>query len=982
VTDPASWNQVKELFHAALELPLPERDAFLSQACGADSALQAEVESLLVAHADAGSFAQAPIPDLTASALAPSGAETPAAGVGDSVGRWLGSYEVIDRIGAGGMGEVYRGRDTKLGREVAIKILRPAFAADPDRLARFEREARVLASLNHPHIGAIYGVEDADGVHALVLELVDGETLADRLEKGAMPLDQALSIAIQIASALDTAQRAGIVHRDLKPGNIMLTRRGGASAPPMAKLLDFGLAKASAPAVARAERSMQPTSPPPTLTAPGTILGTRQYMAPEQLEGREPDPRTDIFAFGAVLYETLTGKKAFEGKSHASVSAAIMSTDPTPISAVQPLIPPALDRVVAICLAKDPDDRWQRARDVLRELQWIVEAGGQVSGAAPRGTTVRTRGRLAWVMAVVATVAALGMGALQFARPRPQPAAAIRFQVSPPAGSSFIGGAVTFSQALSPDGQRVAFGVNTSGGAALAVRSFDAVDAQLLPGTEGGASPFWSPDSRFIGFFAQGKLKKIDVAGAPPLTVCDANGAFGGTWNRDGIILFAPNQGTSGLFRVSAAGGAPTPVTTLDAAKKERAHLSPWFLPDGRRFLYVAMAPTTVYVGSLDAAERIPLLASDSKAIYADGYLLFIRQGTLLAHSFDSAQLRTKGESFPVAENVINNPILAGGVFSASTTGVLAYRSGGLLDQPNARTQLTWVDRAGKALGSVARPGPYRNPELSPDGARVALNAVDSQSGTQDLWLAELATGVASRLTFDRGNDTYPVWSPNGRRIVFASDREGGVPHLYQKRVDGVGVEEPVVKSSLNMLPYSWSPDGRFLAYRTPVNGRNQIGIVPLVGEQTLHWFDPTGFAQYNGQVSPDGRWLAYASDESGRLEVYVQSFPAPGGGRWQISKDGGLFPRWRRDGRELFYYADDGRLMAVPLRSTTTLDVGDPVPLFEAHMLNGPAISAGLRHQYDVARDGQRFLLNVPLEDAATPSITVVLNWAAGLKN
>ena len=901
--NPDRWQQISQVFHAALKRDPRDRAEFLRDACASDEALQKEVESLLAKESKAAGFLSEP-------AFAAAGIVNPPGTM--LTGRRIGAYQIQTLLGAGGMGEVYRARDTKLGRDVAFKILPRVFTSDPGRLARFAREARVLASFNHPHIGAIYGVEESDGVHALVLELVEGETLADRLTKGALPLDQALRIAIQIASALDTAHRAGIAHRDLKPGNIMLMRSGGASAPPIAKLLDFGLAKASPPAVAEADLSMRPTTPP-SLTAPGTILGTCQYMAPEQLEGREADARTDIFAFGAVLYEMLTGKQAFEGKSHASVSAAIMSSDPTPISALKPLTPPALDRVVAACLAKDPDDRWQSTRDVLRELKWIAEAGMQVSGAAPRATTVRTRRRLAWVTAAVATAAALGIGTRQFARPRPEPAAAIRFQVSPPAGSSLGGGVAAFSQALSPDGRRVVFLVNTTGGFALAVRSFDAGEAQVLPGTEGGLFPFWSPDSRFIGFRAPGKLMKIDVTGGPPVTLCDAADGIGGTWNSDGTIVFAPSL-TSGLFRVSAAGGAPAPVTTLDAAKKEQGHRGPWFLPDGRRFLYVATPPTTVYVGSLDSEERPPLFASESQAIYADGYLLFMRRGTLLAQSFDAARLRTMGESFPVAENVAFNATLSAAAVSASTTGGLTYRTGA-----NPRTQLTWVDRAGKALGAIGQPGVYRNPALSPDGARVAVDAVDPQARTQDLWLVELARGVASRFTFDPGNDIYPVWSPDGSRIVFGSDREGGVPQLYQKRADGVGIEEPVVTSSLNMLPHDFSPDGRLLVYRALFKGRSQIGIVPLVGERTLRLFDPSPFIQTGSQVSPDGRWLAYNAQESGRLEVYVQSFPAPGGGKWQISKDGGRFPRWRRDGRELFYIANDERLMAVPVRSATS---------------------------------------------------------------
>ncbi len=709
--NPDRWQQISQVYHAALAHDPRDRAGFLREACGGDDTLHQEVASLLSNESHAASFLSKP-------ALAAAAGLITSPGGTVLAGRRIGVYQIQTLLGAGGMGEVYRARDTKLGRDVAFKILPRAFTADPDRLARFEREARVLASLNHPHIGAIYGVEESDGVRALVLELVEGETLADRLAKGAVPLDQALRIAIQIASALDTAHRAGIVHRDLKPGNIMLTRSGGASAPPMAKLLDFGLAKASAPAVAGAEGSMQPTSPP-SLTAPGTILGTCQYMAPEQLEGREADARTDIFAFGAVLYEMLTGKKAFEGTSHASVSAAIMSTDPTPISALQPLMPPALDRVVATCLAKDPDDRWQRARDVLRELQWIAETGTKVGGAAPRATTVRTRARLAWVMAAVATAAALGIGALQFARPRSEPAAAIRFQVSPPAGSSILGAGgfssvySTLSQALSPDGQRVAFSVSTAGQPALAVRSFDAAEAQVLPGTEGGFFPFWSPDSRFIGFFAQGTLKKVDVTGGPSVILCDAIAGVGGTWNRDDTIVFAPHP-TSGLFRVSAAGGAPAPVTTLDAAKKEKAHRWPWFLPDGRRFLYVATPPTTIYVGSLDAPERTPLFASESQAIYADRYLLFTRQGTLLAQSFDPGRLQTIGESFRVTENVAVNPEFATAAFSASTSG-RADVSDWWPVQPEQHTHAIDVGRSRRqGAGCHWSTGPVPQPRVIP----------------------------------------------------------------------------------------------------------------------------------------------------------------------------------------------------------------------------------------------------------------------------
>jgi Tol biopolymer transport system component len=963
-----SWADLEVLFHEALARAPADRAAFLTERCAGRPDLQAEVEALLRAHEGASGSWEMP-------------SEAPQTRL--KPGARVGPYEVVAALGAGGMGEVYRAHDRKLGRDVAFKILPRIFTADPDRLARFEREARVLASLNHPHIGAIYGVEDGDGVHALVLELVEGETLADRLTKGALPLNQVLRIAIQIASALDAAHRAGIVHRDLKPGNIMLARSGGASATPMAKLLDFGLAKASASAVAGADPSMLPTSPP-SLTAPGTILGTCQYMAPEQLEGREADARTDIFAFGAVLYEMLTGKKAFEGTSHASVSAAIMSAAPAPVSALQPLTPPALDRVVATCLAKDPDERWQSAGDLARELKWIAESGMQVSGAAPRATPVRARARLAWVMAAVATAAALGLGALQFARARPEPAAAIRFQVSPPAGSSIVvGGPAAPWQALSPDGQRIAFVVITAGQYTLAVRSFDAGDAHVLPGTEGGNFPFWSPDSRFIGFFAQGKLKKIDVAGGPPLTLCDASAGEGGTWNRDGTIVFAPH-GTSGLLRVSAAGGVPAPVTTLDAAKKEQSHRWPWFLPDGRRFLYMATPQTTVYVGSLDAEERTPLLASESKVIYADGYLLFMRQGTLLAQSFDAARLRTMGESFRVAENVGVNMSNARAAFSASTTGVLTYRT-----SPPAATQVTWFDRSGKRLESIGEPGDYRDVSLSPDGSRAIVHRHEEPSGG-GLWLLDFARGTTARFTFDTSHNDSAHWSPDGSRIVFRSDREGGDRNLYEKIASGAGPDELLLTSSEPKDPTNWSSDGRFIVYISehPKTGVD-LWVLPLSGDRKPMSFLRTPFDEGHGRLSPDGRWMTYTSNETGRNEVYGQPFP-PSGGKWQVSTSGGAQPRWRRDGKELYYLAGAGgetAVMAVEVRATeSTFEVGVPKALFRTRIAGAPpqtqVLGTATESSYAGTADGQRFLiLTPPLGETAQEPITVVLNWTARLK-
>jgi serine/threonine protein kinase len=902
-----------------------------------------------------------------------------------NAGTKVGPYEILSALGAGGMGEVYKARDTRLDRIVAIKVLPDALAADPQFRERFEREARAISQLTHPHICTLYDIGRQDLTDFLVMEYLEGETLADRLVKGALPFDQALAIAIQIALALDTAHRAGIVHRDLKPGNIMLIKAGAGVARQgslHAKLLDFGLAKASAPAGAGAGFSMLPTTPP-GLTVQGTILGTFQYMAPEQLEGQEADARTDIFAFGAVLYETLTGRKAFEGKSHASLIGAILKDEPPPISTVQPLSPAALDRVVRKCLAKDPEARWHSAYDLHDELTWIAGAGetaprAVAASVSPPPTQGHTRERLAWVVVAVATAAASGIGTLQFARARHEPATAIRFQVSPPAGSSIPGGPGAPWQALSPDGHRIAFIVNTAGQSALAVRSFDAVEAHVLPGTEGGAFPFWSPDSRFIGFFSQGKLKKIDVTGGPPLTLSDASAGEGGTWNRDGTIVFAPHA-TSGLLRVSAAGGAPASVTTLDAVKKEQSHRWPWFLPDGRHFLYVATAPNTVYVGSLDSEERTPLLASESKAVYADGYLLFMRQGTFLAQSFDPARLRLVGESFPVAENVGGNAATARAALSASTTGMITYRSGAVI-----RRQLVWMDRAGQERGVLAALDGAQGMDPKPDGRQVALSRV--VQGNNDVWLVEVARGLASRFTFNPASDTSPLWSPDGSRLVFRSNRNGNYD-LFEKPADGAADEQPLLVTPQDKAPLAWSPDGRSLLYAAQdPKTQSDLWALPLVGERKPFPVVQTSYDEVQGQFAPDGRWVAYASDESGRYEIYLRAFPGLGGKR-QVSTGGGIYPRWRRDGKELFYVAPDNRMMAAPIHVSAeegrTLSPDPPVALFPSRLTTGNTGGAGFssRAQYAVAPDGRFLLLNVSADETSGSPITIVQNWTATLK-
>jgi tRNA A-37 threonylcarbamoyl transferase component Bud32 len=632
-----------------------------------------------------------------------------------ATGAMLGPYELLSLLGKGGMGEVYRARDTRLDRTVAVKVLPQHLSSSPERRQRFEREARAVSSLSHPHICALYDVGRQDGIDYLVMEYIEGESLADRLSKGPLPVDQALRYSIQVANALDKAHRSGIVHRDLKPANIMLTKSG-------AKLLDFGLAKLRGNSSEAAPSLTSLPTERVSITAEGTILGTFQYMAPEQLEGREADARTDIFAFGAVVYEMATGKRAFNGKSQASLITAIMSADPQPISELQPMSPPALDRIVKRCLGKDPDERWQTAHDLMEELKWVAEAGSQAGAAAPVAARRKIRER-GWMIATVVFFLAAGLLAVAYFRRAPveTAAAATRFFIYPPEKVSFTG---TF--AISPDGRRIVFRGTSEGKTLLWVRALDSLSAQPLAGTQEALFPFWSPDSRFIGFYSSGKLKKIEATGGPAQPLCDAPLGAQGAWNRDNVIVFAPNFADA-LYRVSAAGGAPVPLTTLDASRKETAHVLPNFLPDGRHFIYLVTNAqrenTGIYVGSLDSKETKLLVNTYQGAAYAPpGYLLFMRERTLMAQSFDADRLELKGEPFPVAEQVdlqlSAEPRFAS--FSVSETGALVYRSGS-----RRNYQLTWFDREGKQLGTIGPPGAYGNPWLSPDEKRVTVELAE-----------------------------------------------------------------------------------------------------------------------------------------------------------------------------------------------------------------------------------------------------------------
>jgi len=886
-------------------------------------------------------------------------------------GTRLGPYEVLDALDAGGMGEVYRARDTRLDRLVAIKVLATDLAADPQLRERFEREARAIAALNHPHICTLHDVGHEGDVDFLVMELLDGETLAARIGKGALPLDRALDYAVQIAAALDKAHRSGIVHRDLKPGNIMLTKSG-------AKLLDFGLAKRAEPVVSSGAFSVLPTTPP-NLTAQGAILGTFQYMAPEQLEGAEADDRTDIFAFGTVLYEMITGRKAFEGKSQVGLIGAILERDPAPASTLQPSCPAALDRVLQRCLAKDPDERWQSAGDLSAQLKWIGEKETfAASGTMPDTPTFAQRTNRLWIATAVSLsliTAAASVAALYFYRTRDtQPA--LRFTVPAPEKVLFDASQIGFLPAVSPDGTRLAFTARDAAGAIhLWIRPFDTLTARLLPGTEGAAFPFWSPDSRSIGFFSQNKLKRIDIAGGPPLTLCDAVAGRGGSWSADGVILFAP-AGTGPLFRVDAGGGKPVAVTTL--ANGQSAHRFPSFLPDGRHFVYVSVitGPSDgIFVGSLDSDESTRIVVADSNAVYSpSGDLLFVRDGTLLRQAFDSTTRTVSGEPIPIAERVaVGNSV---GSFSISQNGVLAYRGG---PGTSGDVQLSWFDRTGKLIRNVGAPGPYRGVDLSPDGERIALHRHDGNGG--DIWLFESARrGTLSRFTFEATQDNAgPIWSPDGSRLAYGSVRDGKWG-LYVKAANGTGSEERLVESELPKMPMSWSPDGRALVFWVidPTTGSDQW-VFPTSGDKTPMPLLQTSFTEGHPQISPNGRWISYQSNETGRAEIYVRSFPS-GGSKFQISSGGGTFARWRADGKELFYLsaASFGKLMSVQVDATdTTFQYGDPTELFDSGYVN---FTHGLNyHTFAVSRDGQRFLIPRPegAADGGEPApITIVFNW------
>jgi Tol biopolymer transport system component len=878
-----------------------------------------------------------------------------------SPGTLLGVYRIDALIGAGGMGQVYRATDTRLQRQVAIKVLTPGLALDPGFNARFEREGRLLASLNHSNIASIYGLEEAEGLQALVLEFVDGPTLAERLARGALTVSEALTIARQIASALDAAHERGIIHRDLKPANIKIAPGG------VVKVLDFGIARTSATA------GDAPAGTHATRT--GVVLGTPAYMSPEQARGRAVDKRTDIWGFGCVLYEMLTGRVAFAGETASDTIAHVLERDPS-MERLPAALPPAMRRLVAHCLAKDPSERLRDIADARLEIVDALSA----SASAAQTTAPTFRGRLLWLAAAVAVVVIATMVVASLARGRseagPSPPMEFRIDLSPEAGNAGYG------LAVSPDGGRIAF-ASCCGGPQLWVHSLGSSETHVLPGSEGAERPFWSPDGRAVGFFSGNKLERTDLANGPPLVIADLTGApasrfSGGSWNANGIILYSTGFQ---LFRIPASGGAAEPVKVADDAG-DAARGSPQFLSDNTHFIYNAAGPRghAAYLASLDFPVAQHLVDSDYPAIYAaPSSLIYLRKTALVAQSINLQTQRLEGPVFPVASNAVPGWFALGGtMYSASANGVLALvkTAGG------SPGHLVWFDRTGVALTAIDQPPGVENlnPVISPDGKRVAVNRMDPQTGNWDIWTID-DRGIASRLTSNPARDSDPVWSPDGKELAFVSSRDGPLA-LYKTAADQSGTEQRLVEmdgKTNSVVTTDWSADGRFILYdvTTQRHPMQSVWALPLFGDHKPVEVVP-GEHVYGGHISPDGRWIAYVSFETGSPEVYIQRFMEPGEKK-QISRDGGAHPRWARDGRELVYWVDPGRggVAAVDLDFTPSgVRVGPPRTLVSTRVLG---LIDGRPH-YDVTRDGERLLLRQPA-GPQQPAITVIVNWMARTK-
>jgi len=890
------------------------------------------------------------------------------------VGAKLGRYEILAPLGAGKTGEIYRARDTRLERTVAIRILPQHWADTAEARQRFERETRTISALNHPYICVLYDIGHEDGVDFLVLELLEGEALARRLEKGPLAAQELLGIGIAVADALAKAHKLGILHGNLKPANIILTKSG-------VKLLDFGLAKTDPGGILDRTSVAAPMGKP--VTDEATIVGTVQYMAPEQLQSQDADARTDIFSLGEVLYEMATGKPPFAGQSRASLIAAILATDPPPIRQLQPRASAGLERVVQKCLAKDPEERWQSASDLASELTWLAE-GESRAGPPARGLLAghgQKREWLAWALAGLALIAGAVFAADLASRKPPQ---VLHGQIAAPGNVQFNflgddGGPIT----ISPDGSHVVFsGIEEGKGRRLYLRSLDSVSVQPLPGTDNAIFPFWSPDGGSVAFFADGKLKRIEIAGGAPLTLCDAPDARGGSWSPDGVIVFTPTF-SSGLFQVSANGGSPTELGKLDVPKYT-SYRWPWFLPDGKHFLYLATnhneptSPDTgIFLASLDSRENRFLFPTLSNAIYVSGYVLFLRGNTLMAQSFDASSGRLRGVPSAITDEVQFDLGMWHGVFTASEDGTLMYQSG----LGAAGRAIAWFDRSGRELGTIGGREPYELVQLSPDEKRVAFS-IGQQRGV--IWTYSLEHDLKTRLTFGQEAFTGFTWSPDGSQIAYSASRrsilEAGI---FSRASSGSGEENHLLepKAGVVQAVCDWSPDGRHLIFVSGDIGEGKqlaLWVLPLVGDRKPFPYNTEPGDEADAQFSPDGRWVAYVSRETTHYEVYVAPFPWTGA-KYQVSTNGGRHPRWRHDGKELFFQVPGGtEIMTAEVNGEGPgFEVGKVSSLFAVSIPNSSQIGFG----YSVSRDGQRFVAITAGREGSMP-LTLVQNWMLQMKD
>jgi Tol biopolymer transport system component len=876
-------------------------------------------------------------------------------------GAKLGPYEILSPAGAGGMGEVYKARDTRLDRTVAIKVLSDIIAGSADLRARFDREAKAISSLNHPNICTLYDVGHQEGIDFLVMEYLEGETLAKRLKGGPLPVDDLFAFAIQIADALDKAHKIGLVHRDLKPSNIMITKGG-------AKLLDFGLARLQAAAGPdRAGSGLTVTTP---LTGQGTILGTLQYMSPEQLEGSEVDGRSDIFSFGSIMYEMATGKQAFEGKSQASLIASIIKEQPRPVSQLVPLTPPMLDRVIRQCLEKDADHRWQSAGDLKQALQWISEGGSEVGIPAAISARRRLRERVLWGAVVVLAVVSAALGVQSLVRTAPVPKVA-RWAISRAPGLATM----TWPK-LSPDGTMIAFqAADTTGQIGIYIRPLNSLEAHLLVNVQSlDSRPFWSPDSRQLAFFDAGRLKKVSIAGGLAQIVCEANGADG-TWGKSGIILFDGGSADS-IRQVPASGGAASAASRIDHDHGEHMSAWPCFLPDGEHFLFLADRDSSngewnLRVGSVHSLDATILTGVNSRVEYADGYVVYVKDRLLVAHPFDSKELRFIGEPVPLAGSISAADTRA--LFSVSDDGTLVYQQG----ETGFSRSIIRLNRRGDSTTAVGPPGPYGDISLSPDNSRIAYGTVAGQANSSDIWVRDLKRDVASRLTFGPAFNYWPIWNADGTKVIFTSNRMTGRFSVWQRNANGTGADEKILSiDTCDVSLTSISRDGSTAALEVYCSSSFDIWLLATAtGKAEPLLAEP--YNEYRGALSPDGRFLAYQSSETGRPEVYLREL-SPTGGKWQVSANRGQAPLWRPDGRELYYITPDFDFMAVPVSYEHGLDIGTPVRLFNHRYVYESYYTLV---PYEVTNDGQHFYILVPAEQESASEFVVVQHWAEELK-